>query len=71
LTFSWNQFFTVTAPVALQKGTNRIKFWAVEQYNEDGTTIRLDYSGTGGIGAQLRSNQAAYLAQIKIAPLNP
>jgi len=43
----------------------------VEQYNEDGTTIRLDYSGTGGIGAQLRSNQAAYLAQIKIAPLNP
>lgn len=70
-TYNWNQFFTVTVPVTLKAGRNVLKFWSDQQYNADGYTVGVVYSGTGGIGSQLRSNQAAYLDQFTFAPLDP
>ena len=54
-TFNWNQFWTVTIPVTLIQGTNTITFTASQQYNYDGTTVGVIYSGSG-IGAALRSS---------------
>lgn len=67
-TYSWNQFFTVTVPVTLKLGANSLKFWADQQYNWDGTTIGTVYSGDGGVGSPLRSNQAPNIDQISISP---
>ena len=56
-TFSWNQFWDLTIPVRLRLGRNTIRFTANEQYNYDGTTIGVSYSGSG-IGPPLRSDTA-------------
>lgn len=69
-TFSWNQFSTVTIPVNLQAGTNTIKFIANQQYNWDGKTIGVIYSGSD-IGSPLRSNTAPNIDQITLAPFEP
>jgi hypothetical protein len=71
-TYSWNQFFTVTVPVTLKPGKNTIKFWSDQQYNFDGFTVGAVgpvVSGGAGVGAQMRSNQAANIDQITFAPL--
>ena len=67
-TFSWNQFRTLTIPVQLHGGTNTITFMANQQYNYDGSTVGVIYSGGNGVGAALRSNTAPNLDQITIAP---
>ena len=71
-TYSWNQFFTVTVPVTLKPGKNTIKLWSDQQYNFDGFTVGTVgpvVSGGAGVGAQMRSNQAANIDQITFAPL--
>ncbi|MBO0770005.1 MAG: carbohydrate-binding protein [Actinobacteria bacterium] len=66
-TFSWNQFSTVTIPVNLQAGDNTIKFIANQQYNWDGKTVGVIYSGDD-IGSPLRSDTAPNIDQITLAP---
>jgi hypothetical protein len=68
-TFNWNQFWNLTIPVELKKGTNTITFTANQQYNYDGTTIGVIYSGSNGVGSPLRSSSAPNLDQITLAPL--
>src|SRR5450756_276120 len=67
-TFSWNQFWNLTIPVTLRRGTNTITFIANQQYNYDGTTIGVIYSGSSGVGQQLRSSTAPNIDQIALAP---
>ena len=67
-TFDWNQFWNLTIPVRLRPGSNTIKFIANQQYNWDGTTIGVIYSGQG-IGQDLRSSSAPNIDQITLAPL--
>jgi hypothetical protein len=69
-TFSWNQFATVTIPVTLRAGTNTIRFIANQQYNWDGKTAGVIYSGSD-IGAPLRSGTAPNIDQITLAPFEP
>jgi concanavalin A-like lectin/glucanase superfamily protein len=66
-TFSFNQFWTLTVPVSLHRGTNTIRFTANQQYNYDGTTVGVVYSGDG-IGAPLRSDTAPNLDDITLSP---
>jgi hypothetical protein len=66
-TFSWNQFSTVTIPVNLQAGSNTVKFIANQQYNWDGKTVGVIYSGDD-IGSPLRSDTAPNIDQITLAP---
>ena len=68
-TFSWNQFWNLTIPVTLRPGTNTIKFIANQQYNYDGTTIGVIYSGSSGVGQPLRSSSAPNIDQVTLAPL--
>ncbi len=67
-TFNWNQFWNLTIPVMLRRGANTIKFIANQQYNYDGTTIGVIYSGSG-VGQPLRSSSAPNIDQITVAPL--
>jgi len=67
-TFSWNQFWDVTIPVVLERGTNTIAFVANQQYNYDGHTVGVIYSGSNGVGAALRASTAPNIDQISIAP---
>jgi hypothetical protein len=66
-TFSWNQFWNLTIPVRLRPGRNTVRFIANQQYNYDGTTIGVIYSGSG-IGQPLRSGTAPNIDQITLAP---
>jgi hypothetical protein len=66
-TFSWNQFWNLTIPVRLRPGRNTVRFIANQQYNYDGTTIGVIYSGSG-IGQPLRSDTAPNIDQITLAP---
>ena len=66
-TFSWNQFWNLTIPVRLRPGANTIRFIANPQYNYDGKTIGVIYSGSG-IGQPLRSDTAPNIDQITLAP---
>jgi hypothetical protein len=66
-TFDWNQFWNLTIPVTLKAGTNTIKFIANQQYNYDGHTIGVIYSGDG-IGQALRSSSAPNIDQVTLAP---
>jgi hypothetical protein len=68
-TFSWNQFWNLTIPVTLRPGTNTITFIANQQYNYDGTTIGVIYSGSSGVGQPLRSSSAPNIDQVTLAPL--
>ncbi|MEN3304718.1 MAG: hypothetical protein V7603_920 [Micromonosporaceae bacterium] len=68
-TFSWNQFWTLAIPVTLKKGTNTITFIANQQYNYDGTTVGVIYSGSNGVGSPLRSSTAPNLDSVALAPL--
>jgi hypothetical protein len=68
-TFSWNQFWTLTIPVTLKKGPNTITFIANQQYNYDGTTVGVIYSGSNGVGSPLRSSTAPNLDSVALAPL--
>ena len=67
-TFSWNQFWDVTIPVVLERGTNTIRFIANQQYNYDGHTVGVIYSGGNGVGAALRASTAPNIDQIALAP---
>ena len=67
-TFSWNQFWNLTIPVRLRRGANTIKFIANQQYNYDGKTIGVIYSGSD-IGEALRSSTAPNIDQVTLAPL--
>jgi hypothetical protein len=67
-TLSWNQFWNLTIPVSLRRGTNTITFIANQQYNYDGTTIGVIYSGSSGVGQPLRSDTAPNIDQITLAP---
>ena len=67
-TFSWNQFWNLTIPVQLRRGANTIKFIANQQYNYDGMTIGVIYSGSD-IGEALRSSTAPNIDQVTLAPL--
>jgi Concanavalin A-like lectin/glucanases superfamily len=67
-TFNWNQFWNLTIPVTLRPGANSIKFIANQQYNDDGTTIGVIYSGSSGVGQPLRSSSAPNIDQITLAP---
>ncbi|MDX6390577.1 MAG: hypothetical protein QOJ73_1640 [Streptosporangiaceae bacterium] len=67
-TFSWNQFWNLTIPVQLRRGANTIKFIANQQYNYDGKTIGVIYSGSD-IGEALRSSTAPNIDQVTLAPL--
>ncbi len=51
----------------LRRGVNTIRFIASQQYNYDGTTIGVIYSGSG-VGQPLRSNTAPNIDQITLAP---
>ena len=66
-TFSWNQFWDLTIPVRLRAGANTIRFIADPQYNYDGTTIGVIYSGSG-VGQPLRSATAPNIDEITLAP---
>jgi hypothetical protein len=66
-TFSFNQFWNLTIPVRLHRGSNTITFIANQQYNYDSTTIGVIYSGDG-IGQPLRSDTAPNIDQITLAP---
>jgi hypothetical protein len=66
-TFHWNQFWNLTIAVQLRAGMNSIKFIANPHYNYDGKTIGVVYSGSGPIGAPLRSDTAPNIDQITIA----
>jgi hypothetical protein len=66
-TFDWNQFEYVTIPVTLHPGANTIKFIANPQYNYDGKTIGVIYSGSD-IGQPLRSDTAPNIDEITLAP---
>jgi hypothetical protein len=66
-TFDWNQFWNLTIPVNLRKGANTITFIANQQYNYDGKTIGVIYSGSD-IGDPLRSDTAPNIDQITLAP---
>jgi hypothetical protein len=66
-TFSFNQFWNLTIPVRLHRGSNTITFIANQQFNYDGTTIGVIYSGDG-IGQPLRSDTAPNIDQITLAP---
>ncbi|HEU5421889.1 MAG TPA: LamG-like jellyroll fold domain-containing protein [Streptosporangiaceae bacterium] len=66
-TFSWNQFWNLTIPVQLRRGANTITFSASQQYNYDGKTIGVIYSGQG-IGQPLRSDTAPSIDQVTLAP---
>jgi hypothetical protein len=66
-TFSWNQFWNLTIPVVLRRGANTITFTASQQYNYDGKTIGVIYSGQG-IGEALRSDTAPNIDQVTLAP---
>ena len=66
-TFSWNQFWNLTIPVRLRPGANTIRFTANPQYNYDGKTIGVIYSGSG-IGQPLRSDTAPNIDQVTLAP---
>ncbi len=66
-TFSWNQFWNLTIPVVLRHGANTITFTASQQYNYDGKTIGVIYSGQG-IGEALRSDTAPNIDQVTLAP---
>jgi hypothetical protein len=66
-TFSWNQFSTATIPVNLRPGTNTIRFIANQQYNYDGKTAGVIYSGSD-VGTPLRSDTAPNIDQITLAP---
>ena len=66
-TFSWNQFWNLTIPVTLRPGANTIRFIANPQYNYDGTTVGVIYSGDG-TGQPLRSDTAPNIDQITLAP---
>ena len=66
-TFDWNQFWNLTIPVRLRAGGNTIRFIANPQYNYDGTTIGVIYSGSG-VGQDLRSDTAPNIDQITLAP---
>jgi hypothetical protein len=67
-TFSWNQFWDVTIPVVLERGTNTIRFIANQQYSYDGHTVGVIYSGSNGVGAALRASTAPNIDQIALAP---
>jgi hypothetical protein len=67
-TFNWNQFWNLTIPVTLRRGSNTIKFIADQQYNYDGTTIGIIYSGSSGVGQPLRSSSAPNIDQVTLAP---
>jgi hypothetical protein len=67
-TFDWNQFWTLTVPVQLAKGANTIRFIANPQYNWDGRTVGVIYSGSD-VGDALRSDTAPNIDQITLAPL--
>jgi concanavalin A-like lectin/glucanase superfamily protein len=66
-TFSWNQFWNLTIPVQLRRGANTITFIANQQYNYDGKTIGVIFSGQG-IGELLRSDTAPNIDQVTLAP---
>ena len=66
-TFDWNQFWTATIPVSLHPGVNTIAFIANQQYNYDGKTVGVIYSGSD-IGQALRSDTAPNIDQITLAP---
>jgi hypothetical protein len=66
-TFDWNQFWSVTIPVTLRPGANTIRFTANQQYNYDGTTAGVIYSGSD-VGDPLRSDTAPNIDQIRLAP---
>jgi hypothetical protein len=66
-TFDWNQFEYATIPVTLHPGANTIKFIANPQYNYDGKTIGVIYSGSD-IGQPLRSDTAPNIDEITLAP---
>jgi hypothetical protein len=66
-TFSWNQFWTDTIPVNLHPGANTIRFTADQQYNYDGKTIGVIYSGSD-VGTPLRSGTAPNIDQLTLAP---
>lgn len=68
-TFSWNQLWPLTVPVTLKKGANTITFIANQQYNYDGTTVGVIYSGSNGVGSPLRSSTAPHLDSVALAPL--
>jgi hypothetical protein len=67
-TFNWNQFWNLTIPVMLRRGANSIKFVANQQYNYDGSTIGVIYSGSSGVGQPLRSSSAPNIDQVTLAP---
>ena len=67
-TYDWNQYFTVGAALKLDAGTNTVRIWAVQQYDWDGKTVGTVHTGDGGVGDQLRTNQAANLDQVTFAP---
>ncbi|HWG12447.1 MAG TPA: LamG-like jellyroll fold domain-containing protein, partial [Streptosporangiaceae bacterium] len=66
-TFDWNQFWNITIPVTLRPGANKIRFIANPQYNYDGKTIGVIYSGSD-VGQPLRSDTAPNIDQITLAP---
>jgi hypothetical protein len=66
-TFDWNQFRNVTIPVTLRPGANTIRVIANPQYNYDGKTIGVIYSGSD-VGQPLRSGTAPNIDQITLAP---
>jgi hypothetical protein len=66
-TFDWNQFWTATLPVNLHAGANTIRFIANQQYNYDGKTVGVIYSGSD-VGTPLRSDTAPNIDQITLAP---
>jgi hypothetical protein len=52
----------------LRRGANSIKFVANQQYNYDGSTIGVIYSGSSGVGQPLRSSSAPNIDQVTLAP---
>jgi hypothetical protein len=67
-TFDFNQFSTLTIPVTLKAGANTIRFTANPQYNWDGHTVGIIFSGSD-VGQALRSDTAPNLDEVTVAPL--
>lgn len=67
-TYSWNQFWNLTVPVTLQRGTNTLTFTASQPVNFDGHTVGIITTGSSGVGAGLRSSSAPNLDQVSLAP---
>jgi hypothetical protein len=67
-TYDWNQFWNLTVPVTLRRGTNTLTSTASQLFNFDGRTLGVITTGSSRVGAALRSSSVPNLDRVSVAP---